>query len=125
MKASMKALILAGLVASATAGPTSAHHSFAMFDSQKSMTLNGAVKEFQWTNPHTWIQLVVKDASGKDVEWAIEAGSVNALSRNGWKRVSLKPGDAAILVVHPLKDGSTGGQLVSATVNGVQIGGYT
>jgi len=68
------------------------------------------------------VQIVVKDPSGKEVEWSIEGGSPNGLSRNGWKRTSLKPGDKAIVVIHPLKDGTNGGSLVTVTVNGVQIG---
>jgi hypothetical protein len=106
------------------AAPASAHHSFAMFDNQKNLSLDGTVKEFQWTNPHSWIQLVVKDpATGKDVEWSIEGGSPNGLSRSGWHRTSLKPGDKAVAIIHPLKDGTNGGSLVSVSVNGVKIGG--
>ena len=105
------------------ANPAAAHHSYAMFDSQKSITLEGTVKELQWTNPHIWIQLVVTDASGKDIEWSIEGNSPNGLSKNGWTRKSLKPGDKAVLVIHPLKSGAEkGGSLVSATVNGARIG---
>ena len=99
-----------------------AHHSFAMFDSQKTITLEGTIKEFQWTNPHTWIQLLVRDASGKEVEWSIEGGSVNGLARAGWKRTLLKAGDKATVVIHPLKDGNPGGSLVTVTVNGQVIG---
>jgi len=98
------------------------HHSFAMFDSQKTISLEGTIKEFQWTNPHTWIQLLVRDASGKEVEWSIEGGSVNGLARAGWKRTLLKAGDKAIVVIHPLKDGNPGGSLVTVTVNGQVIG---
>ncbi len=76
-----------------------------MFDNEKEMTLEGTIKEFQWTNPHTWTQVLVKDASGKEVEWSIEGGSPNSLSRAGWKRTSIKPGDQATLVIHPLKNG--------------------
>jgi Family of unknown function (DUF6152) len=99
-----------------------AHHSFAMFDSQKTITLEGTIKEFQWTNPHTWIQLLVRDAAGKEVEWSIEGGSVNGLARAGWKRTLLKAGDKATVVIHPLKDGNPGGSLVTVTVNGQVIG---
>src|SRR6201996_1269654 len=125
MQVSKKMLVLAGVaMVSLTAAPAAfAHHSFAMFDNQKNVTLEGTVKEFQWTNPHSWIQLVVKDASGKEVEYSIEGGSPNGLSRSGWKRTSLKPGDKAIAIIHPLKDGTNGGSLVSVSVNGVQIGG--
>ena len=112
----------AAVMAVSASAPAMAHHSFAMFDSQKNLTLDGVVKDFQWTNPHSWIQLTVKDpASGKAVEWSIEAGSPNSLSRNGWKHSSLKPGDKATLVIHPMKDGSPGGSLVNASANGVPI----
>ena len=124
MQVSKKMLALAGFAAVAlAAAPAFAHHSFAMFDNTKAVTLDGAVREFQWTNPHTWIQIVVKDANGRAVEWSIEGGSPNALARTGWKRESLKPGDHALVVIHPLKDGSNGGSLVTASVNGVIVGG--
>ena len=123
MQVSKKMLALAGFAAVALAGaPAFAHHSFAMFDNTKNVTLEGTVKEFQWTNPHSWIQIVAKDASGKDVEYSIEGGSPNGLARSGWKRTSLKPGDKAVLVMHPLKDGTAGGSLVTVSVNGVQVG---
>src|SRR6201986_2644366 len=124
MQVSKKMLALAGVaVVSLAAAPAFSHHSSAMFDHQKNVTLEGTVKEFQWTNPHSWIQLVVKDASGKEVEYSNEGGSPNGLSRSGWKRTSLKPADKAIAVIHPLKDGTNGGSLVTGSVNGVQIGG--
>jgi hypothetical protein len=104
--------------------PAAAHHSFAVFDNQKNVTLEGTVKEFQWTNPHSWVQLTVTDpATGEQVEWSIEGASPNALSRQGWKRTSLKAGDKATIVMHPMKDGTKAGSLVSATVNGVRVGG--
>ena len=125
MKNAKKLMVAAGLAAvSLAAAPAFAHHSFAMFDNQKNLTLDGTIKEFQWTNPHSWIQLIVKDpTTGKDVEWSIEGGSPNGLERSGWKRSSLKPGDKAQVVVHPLKDGTAGGSLVSVSVGGVEIGG--
>ena len=93
-----------------------------MFDTNRELTLDGTVKEFQWTNPHTWVQLLVKDASGREVEWAIEGSSPNNLTRFGWSRRSLKAGDHVQAVVHPLKDGSIGGSLVKITVNGQVVG---
>jgi len=119
MKRSMP---IAVCIAASLVAPAFAHHSFAMFDNQKDVTLEGTIKEFQWTNPHTWIQVMVKDAAGKEVEWSIEGGSPNSLSRNGWKRTSLKPGDKVVLVTHPLKDGSAGGSLVTVSVDGKPIG---
>ena len=91
--------------------PAQAHHAFAMFDTNREITLDGTVKEFQWTNPHVWIQLVVPDASGKPQEWGVECTSVNFLRREGWDKGSLKPGDKVKLLIFPLKDGSHGGQL--------------
>jgi hypothetical protein len=123
MQVSKKMLALAGFAAVAlAAAPAFAHHSFAMFDNTKNVTLEGTIKEFQWTNPHSWVQIVAKDASGKDVEYSIEGGSPNGLARQGWKRTSLKPGDKAVLVMHPLKDGTAGGSLVTVSVGGVQVG---
>jgi hypothetical protein len=103
------------------ASSASAHHSFAMFDSQKKITLEGTVRAFQWTNPHSWIQLAVPDASGKEVEWALEGASPNVLVRAGWKRTTLKPGDKVTAVLNPLKDGTPGGSWTQITVNGVQL----
>lgn len=110
----------AALVTSSLAG---AHHSFAMFDSSTEQTIEGVVKEFQWTNPHTWIQVNVTGADGKVVEYSIEGNSPNGLSRQGWTRNSLKPGDKVVLKMHPLKDGGPGGAFMSAMVNGQPLGG--
>jgi hypothetical protein len=116
----------AGAVAAvAGATPALAHHSFALFDAQKSIALEGKVKQFQWTNPHTWIQLMVVDAAGKEAEWSIEGSSAISMSREGWSRTALKPGDRVVVVIHPLKDGTRGGSLVSATVNGQTIGSHS
>lgn len=88
--------------------PLGAHHSFAMFDQRKVMTLNGTVREFQWTNPHAWIELDVP-AGGRTQHWSIELNSPNNLKRNGWKRDSLKPGDKATVRIAPLRSGEHGG----------------
>ena len=124
MNQTSKMTRVAAVVLALGAVPAAAHHSFAIFDNQKNVTVEGTVKEFQWTNPHSWVHLLVTDpTTGKQVEWSIEGASPNALSRQGWKRTSLKPGDKAAIVIHPLKDGTTGGSLVSATVDGVRVGG--
>src|ERR1700758_1216235 len=70
-----------------------AHHSGAMFDATQTVTLDGTVKEFQWTNPHSWLQLVVPDNKGGTKEWSLELVSLNVLAHNGWKPGTLKPGD--------------------------------
>ena len=102
-----------------------AHHSFATFDQAKEKTLVGTIKEVQWTNPHIWVQVLVKTPAGDSVEWSIEGASPNALSRQGWKRSSLHVGDAVEVVIHPLKDGSNGGSLMRITVNGQTLGRRT
>ena len=120
-----RVLGLAAAAVAAGATPAAAHHSFALFDAQKNVALEGQVKEFQWTNPHTWIQLIVVDAGGKEVEWSIEGSSAATMARQGWSRTALKPGDHVVVVIHPLKDGTRGGSLVSATVNGQPIGTHS
>ncbi|MGC4029499.1 MAG: DUF6152 family protein [Steroidobacteraceae bacterium] len=96
----------------AIAVPVAAHHSFSMFDMKKEMTLTGEVKEFQWTNPHIWVQLMAPGADGKVVEWSIEGNSPSTLSRTGWSKRSVAPGDKVSIVIHPLRDGQNGGSLV-------------
>jgi hypothetical protein len=93
-----------------------AHHSFAVFDRTKKVTLTGTVKDFQWTNPHAWIQVDVRDDKGQSTEWGVECGSPNMMARTGWKKTTLKPGDRITVVVNPLLDGRTNGSLVSATL---------
>ena len=89
-----------------------AHHSFGMFDFQRDLTLKGTVKEFQWGNPHVFIDLLNETDS---TSWSIEMSSPSHLVRNGWKPASLKAGDRITLVIHPLRDGRNGGTYVSAT----------
>jgi len=93
-----------------------AHHSFAMFDMQQERTLEGTVKDFQWTSPHSWLDVLVRDASGQQVEWSIEMGAPGALYHHGWRQRSVKSGDKITVVIHPLRDGRAGGSLVSATL---------
>jgi hypothetical protein len=107
-------LLLPSLLLAGIALPVVAHHSFSMFDETKEVVLKGEVKEFQWSNPHTWIQLNVADASGRVVEWSIEGGSPNLLGRQGWKRNTLKSGDPIEVTINPLRDGQPGGSFVRA-----------
>jgi hypothetical protein len=97
--------------------PALAHHSFSMFDHEKTITMNGLVKEFEWTNPHAWLHVMaVDDKTGKPVEWSFEMGGVGQIAAQGWKPDSVKPGDKIAVLMHPLKDGSHGGQYVSASL---------
>src|SRR5262245_8487830 len=102
--------------------PAIAHHSFAMFDASKTMTLEGTVKEFHWTNPHSWIFVNVADAKG-DATWAIEMGSPPGLMRQGWEPKTLTPGMKIKVLIRPLKDGKIGGQFLAVTLpDGKQLG---
>jgi len=115
--------IAATLLALSCGGVVSAHHSFAMFDNVTEKTLVGTIKEVQWTNPHIWVQVMVKNSStGEMIEWSIEGASPNALSRQGWSRNSLKAGDNVEVVIHPLKNGDNGGSLVRISVDGKAVG---
>ena len=115
MQVSKKMLAVAGFaVVALAADPAFAHHSFAMFDSAKNVTLEGTIKEFQWTNPHSWIQIQAPNAQGKMEEWAIECGSPNTLARTGWRPGSFKPGDKVTIRVGPMKDGSKAGIFIGA-----------
>ena len=96
------------LALGALALPASAHHSFAMFDQKQMMTLNGTVTEFQWTNPHAFIEIDVP-SGGKIQHWSIELNSPNNLKRQGWKSGSLKAGDRISMRVAPLRNGARGG----------------
>jgi hypothetical protein len=108
----MRNLLFAALAGLAVL-PAAAHHSGAMFDDQKSMTLTGTVRLFQWTNPHCWIQLVVPAEKGF-AEWSVEMGAPMELYRNGWRPGTLKVGDKITVVIRPMRDGSSGGLYVSA-----------
>jgi hypothetical protein len=91
-----------------------AHHSFATFDADKKVTLQGTVKEWQWTNPHTWLFLDVKNGANVDV-WEIEGGPVVGLKRDGFSKESFKVGDKVTVIIHPKRDGSHGGAFLQAT----------
>ena len=118
----LKAVLTCAIAA--FAGPALAHHSFAMFDHERTMTLSGTVKEFEWTNPHAWLRIMVNDqAAGKAVQYALEMGSPGQQARVGWKPDSVKPGDKVTVTIHPLKDGARGGQFITAMLpNGSILG---
>ena len=106
-------IMLACLMCLPAASP--AHHSFAMFDDKNLVALAGTVKEVQWTNPHTWLQLLVIENS-QPVEYSIEGQSPNGLMRLGWKKNTIKAGDKISVVIAPLKDGRKGGALIKVTL---------
>jgi hypothetical protein len=100
------------------ASSASAHHSYAMFDANKLVTVDATVKEFQWTNPHSWLQVMIADDKGGAEEWSLELGPLVVLHRWGWKPHSLNPGDKVKVSINPLRDGTHGGRLMSIVLPG-------
>jgi hypothetical protein len=93
--------------------PATAHHSFAMFDNEHPVTLEGTVKSWEFTNPHSWLQLVVvKDGQG--LLYSVECGSLVNLMRRGWNDKTFVPGEKVHVVVNPLKRGADGGSFLRA-----------
>ncbi len=110
-------------VATVSAGAALAHHSPVMFDQTQPRTMTGIVREFQWTNPHSYIQLVVKNDRGQDEEWSLEMGASVYLYNLGWRPSSVKAGDTLTVTFAPLRKGGNGGLLLkAATADGKQIG---
>jgi len=114
-------LPMAGLVAAAllagAAPPASAHHSFAMFDHSRTITLDAEVEIYQWTNPHAYLTLDAKDGAGTK-RYVLEMTSINMMHREGWTSRTVKPGDRVKAVVAPLLDGQNGGLLLELTLPG-------
>ncbi|HMI95175.1 MAG TPA: DUF6152 family protein [Micropepsaceae bacterium] len=117
------ALSLATIAAAIFVMPASAHHSFAMFDATKEVTMSGTVKEFEWTNPHSWLRVTVNDQkTGKAVLWALELSSPARLTTMGMHADSVKAGDVVSVTFHPMKDGTRGGQFIAAKLpNGKSV----
>lgn len=105
-----KLLALAAVAGMALAAPSAtAHHSFAMFDRSREVTVNGVVREFQWSNPHAYIQVMAKDSGGSDVEWSMEMGSPMYLYARDWRPRTLRAGMEVEVRINPLRNGSPGG----------------
>ena len=100
----------------ATVIPAAAHHSFEMFDMSKAVTITGTIKDFQWTNPHTFTFVDVPNDKGGVDTWALEGMSPNFLGRRGWTKHTLSPGDKVTIQLAPLKDGQKGGTFLKATL---------
>lgn len=97
------------LAAALLAASGQAHHSFAMFDQTKSVTVKGQVVEFQWTNPHAFIELDAPNGQGGSDRWSVELNSPNNLTRQGWRRSSLTAGMTVSVTLNPLRNGKKGG----------------
>jgi hypothetical protein len=117
-----RALGIASVAVALHVTPVSAHHSFATFDTQREVVVHGTVKDFQWTNPHAWIMLAV-EKPGRVEQWAIELAGPSNLVRQGWEPKTLTPGMPVTVIVHPLRDGTNGGQFIEITLHdGTVIG---
>src|SRR3954471_9491856 len=114
MQSRLAAWLVAG-VAFAAPADAWAHHSFNMFDMDKTVSVTGTVKKYQWSMPHVWVYMVVMKTDGKVEEWGMECHAPNIIARRGWKSSSVKPGDKIVVTMHPMKDGSKQGSLVSMT----------
>jgi hypothetical protein len=115
-----RALIIAGLIAVA-AGVVSAHHSLAAFDTSAEKTISGTVKQFDWTNPHTWIWVDVANQKGSVDTYGFEGMSPNYLARRGWTKTSVKPGDTITVTYRPMRNGSNGGMFMTGKLSTGQV----
>lgn len=96
-------------------GVAHAHHSGNMFDPTRVVSLTGTVREFQWTNPHCYIQLLVRNERGVEEDWSIEMGAPQHVRGAGFTRTTVKPGDRISVTIHPLRNGDKGGEIMTVT----------
>ena len=94
--------------------PISAHHAASMFDRDESVDLVGKIVEFQWTNPHIWIQISVENKDGELEEWSVEGGVPNRLYRSGWRPNSFVPGQSVTVRGFPMRNGGKAALFVGA-----------
>ena len=102
-------------MAAGLATAADAHHSYSMFDRDKTVTINGAIRTWEMINPHSYLWINVRKGDQTEV-WGLEGGGIQALVRAGVSKSSVKPGDKVSVDLHPLRDGRTGGQLVKLTL---------
>lgn len=114
MRRSLSSQLLAATVLLAT--PALAHHSFAMFDNTRSITLHGKVAKYQWTNPHGYLEIDAEQSGGGTKHFTLEMTSINMMTRAGWSSRTVKAGDVVTAVVAPLRDGRAGGLLLELTL---------
>jgi hypothetical protein len=115
----MRIIVLAAAIASTVcAAAASAHHSGAMFDNTKVIEVRGTVKEFQYTNPHSWLIVEVRNADGSISTWGFEAEGPTTLTRAGIRKSDLPPGTEITIRGNPMKDGRTAAAWIDAVVSG-------
>src|SRR5512143_775727 len=103
--------MLSLIVAACFTAAASAHHSTAEFDYTKQITIKGTVKEVQWTNPHSYIQLIVDGEGGEKIQWSVEIGSPSININMGWRKTSVKAGDVVTMNIAPARNGKPYGTL--------------
>ena len=123
----MRALFIAAVAALAPAAavPAFAHHSYAEIDTDKKLTIAGTVKEFQWTNPHSWLLVNVPDGKGATEQWAVELSSVSLLASRGWRPKTVMPGDKVEVTFHPMRNGMKAGSYLAIKLPNVKTMGDT
>jgi len=109
-------LLAAAVVVVTTAAPAFAHHSFAMYDHTRTVTLKGEVTKFQWTNPHGYLEIDVKQKDGSTKHYSLEMTSINMMTRLGWRSNMIKAGDVVIATISPLLNGDPAGLLLDVTL---------
>lgn len=92
-----------------------AHHAASNFDQSKTITIQGTIKTFEWTNPHVWIWVLVPDANGEQKLWGIESANLSMARRMGMDKYTFKPGDKVTMIINPMRDGREGGSFRRAT----------
>ena len=122
MKAKPIAAIAASLCLGAAGASTdvAAHHSFAMFALDKIVTVDGVVKDYHFAMPHVWLYTTIAGSSGPE-EWGFECHAPNLVARKGWKSSTFKPGDKITIRMHPMKDGSKAGSVITVTLANGQV----
>jgi hypothetical protein len=119
----LAALVIAGMLSSTRLAL--GHHSGAEFDSSKTIEIAGTIKEFQFKNPHTWIQVLVDDGKTQPVEWSLEWGAPNSLGRQGYRPSTFPPGAKVTMRIHPMKNGSPAGTFIGAKfADGKTVGSW-
>ena len=115
-KFAMRRTLCLAVVLLMAAAVAEAHHSFAMYDHSRTLTLKGTVTKFQWTNPHAYLEIDVRDAKGVVKHYTLEGTSINMMQRIGWRSNFIKAGDHVKAVVAPLLNGQSGGLLLEVTL---------
>ncbi len=114
---------LAGVVFSLLIAPAFPHHSFAMFDSDTIFERQARVVEFQWTNPHAWLEVMINDDQGQPTQWSLEMSSPGSLVRDGWRPTTVVPGDEVTVSFNPRRDGTPAGAFLTLVApNGEKLG---